>query len=263
MPSPIWRLAPRRRRTGRSGARRTECQPPYGVAPGAAGRQPDGAAIALHRSARAERRGQDHAVLADHAALRHATWIDRCARPSCVTRARQGVAPAGRGVSGAYARSRHLGHRQSALSRRAARHRRPRGAQTRACRTARRSNWPTAPGTQCAGYRADRCGGSRSRALCCIGRASWCWTSRQSDWMLRPAPPSCAMCARWCASAALPCCGRRICSTRSPPTMRSSCCIAGRVLAAGDVPDVVASAGAADMRSAFIALTGGATEAPE
>jgi ABC-2 type transport system ATP-binding protein len=37
----------------------------------------------------------------------------------------------------------------------------------------------------------------------------------------------------------------------------------GRVLAAGEVPDVVASAGAADMRSAFIALTGGATEAPE
>jgi ABC-2 type transport system ATP-binding protein len=37
----------------------------------------------------------------------------------------------------------------------------------------------------------------------------------------------------------------------------------GRVLAAGEVPDVVASAGAADMRSAFIALTGGTTEAPE
>jgi ABC-2 type transport system ATP-binding protein len=37
----------------------------------------------------------------------------------------------------------------------------------------------------------------------------------------------------------------------------------GRVLAAGEVPDVVASAGATDMRSAFIALTGGATEAPE
>ena len=37
----------------------------------------------------------------------------------------------------------------------------------------------------------------------------------------------------------------------------------GRVLAAGDVPEVVASTGAADMRSAFIALTGGAAEAPE
>ena len=68
------------------------------------------------------------------------------------------------------------------------------------------------------------------------------------------------MCARWSASAALPCCGRRICSTRSQPTTRSSCCIAGRSLAAGDVPDVVASAGAADMRSAFIALTGAAPE---
>ena len=36
----------------------------------------------------------------------------------------------------------------------------------------------------------------------------------------------------------------------------------GKVLAAGDVPDVVASAGAVDMRSAFIALTGGAPEGP-
>jgi ABC-2 type transport system ATP-binding protein len=36
----------------------------------------------------------------------------------------------------------------------------------------------------------------------------------------------------------------------------------GRVLASGDVSDVVAAAGAADMRGAFIALTGGA-EAPE
>ncbi len=37
----------------------------------------------------------------------------------------------------------------------------------------------------------------------------------------------------------------------------------GRVLAAGEVPDVVASTGAADMRSAFIALTGGVSEGPE
>ena len=36
----------------------------------------------------------------------------------------------------------------------------------------------------------------------------------------------------------------------------------GQVLAAGNVPDVVASAGAVDMRSAFIALTGGAPEGP-
>jgi len=36
----------------------------------------------------------------------------------------------------------------------------------------------------------------------------------------------------------------------------------GQVLAAGDVPNVVASAGAVDMRSAFIALTGGAPEGP-
>ncbi len=37
----------------------------------------------------------------------------------------------------------------------------------------------------------------------------------------------------------------------------------GRVLAAGDVADVVTSAGAADMRSAFIALTGGTPDATE
>ncbi|HEY3846911.1 MAG TPA: ABC transporter ATP-binding protein [Acetobacteraceae bacterium] len=37
----------------------------------------------------------------------------------------------------------------------------------------------------------------------------------------------------------------------------------GRVLASGDVGDVVTAAGAADMRGAFIALTGGAPEAPE
>ncbi len=37
----------------------------------------------------------------------------------------------------------------------------------------------------------------------------------------------------------------------------------GRVLAAGNVADVVTSAGAADMRSAFIALTGGTPDAPE
>jgi ABC-2 type transport system ATP-binding protein len=37
----------------------------------------------------------------------------------------------------------------------------------------------------------------------------------------------------------------------------------GRVVATGDVPDVVASAGAADMRSAFAALTGAASESPE
>ncbi len=37
----------------------------------------------------------------------------------------------------------------------------------------------------------------------------------------------------------------------------------GRVLASGDVVDVVTSAGAIDMRSAFIALTGGSPEAPE
>jgi ABC-2 type transport system ATP-binding protein len=37
----------------------------------------------------------------------------------------------------------------------------------------------------------------------------------------------------------------------------------GRVLAAADVSDVVGGTGAADMRSAFIALSGGAAEAPE
>jgi ABC-2 type transport system ATP-binding protein len=37
----------------------------------------------------------------------------------------------------------------------------------------------------------------------------------------------------------------------------------GRVLASGDVADVVTAAGAADMRGAFIALTGGAPEVPE
>ena len=37
----------------------------------------------------------------------------------------------------------------------------------------------------------------------------------------------------------------------------------GRVLASGDVADVVTAAGATDMRSAFIALTGGAPEVPE
>jgi ABC-2 type transport system ATP-binding protein len=37
----------------------------------------------------------------------------------------------------------------------------------------------------------------------------------------------------------------------------------GRVLAAGDFADVVTSAGATDMRSAFIALTGGTPDAPQ
>jgi ABC-2 type transport system ATP-binding protein len=37
----------------------------------------------------------------------------------------------------------------------------------------------------------------------------------------------------------------------------------GQVLAEGDVGDVVAAAGAADLRSAFIALTGGVQDAPE
>jgi ABC-2 type transport system ATP-binding protein len=37
----------------------------------------------------------------------------------------------------------------------------------------------------------------------------------------------------------------------------------GRVLALGDVADVVSAAGAVDMRSAFIALTGGAPEIQE
>jgi ABC-2 type transport system ATP-binding protein len=37
----------------------------------------------------------------------------------------------------------------------------------------------------------------------------------------------------------------------------------GRVLASGDVADVVASSGGTDMRSAFIAMTGGASEALE
>jgi len=37
----------------------------------------------------------------------------------------------------------------------------------------------------------------------------------------------------------------------------------GRVLAAGDVGDIVETTGAADMRSAFIALTGGAPETAE
>ena len=37
----------------------------------------------------------------------------------------------------------------------------------------------------------------------------------------------------------------------------------GQVVAAGDVPGVVATAGAADMRSAFIALTGAAPEVAE
>jgi len=37
----------------------------------------------------------------------------------------------------------------------------------------------------------------------------------------------------------------------------------GRVLAAGEVADVVSAAGAADMRGAFVALTGGATGGPE
>ncbi len=37
----------------------------------------------------------------------------------------------------------------------------------------------------------------------------------------------------------------------------------GRVLASGEVADIAAAAGGADMRSAFIALTGGAPERPE
>ena len=134
---------------------------------------------------------------------------------------------------------------------------------TRTCRAARRSNWPTARATRCADCRADRCGGSRSRARCCIGRACWCWTNRRSAWTSRPAPRSCAMCARSSASAALPC----LWATHLLDEVATDDAVVvlhrGRVLAAGDVPDVVASAGAADMRSAFIALTGGAPEAPE
>jgi len=37
----------------------------------------------------------------------------------------------------------------------------------------------------------------------------------------------------------------------------------GQVVAAGDVPDVIAAAGATDMRSAFAALTGAAPETAE
>jgi hypothetical protein len=37
----------------------------------------------------------------------------------------------------------------------------------------------------------------------------------------------------------------------------------GRVLASGDVADVVAASGGADIRSAFIAMTGGAPETTE
>ena len=69
-----------------------------------------------------------------------------------------------------------------------------------------------------------------------------------------------AMCARWCASAASRCCGRRICSTRSHADDAVVVLHRGRVLAAGDVPDVIAAAGAADMRSAFTALTGARRE---
>jgi hypothetical protein len=75
-----------------------------------------------------------------------------------------------------------------------------------------------------AGYRADRCGGSRLHVLCCTGRASWCWMNRQSGWTLRPAPPSFVMCARSSAIAALRCCGRPTFSMRSPPPMRSWYC---------------------------------------
>ena len=37
----------------------------------------------------------------------------------------------------------------------------------------------------------------------------------------------------------------------------------GRVVAAGDVTTVITASGATDMRSAFIALTGGAKDEPE
>jgi ABC-2 type transport system ATP-binding protein len=37
----------------------------------------------------------------------------------------------------------------------------------------------------------------------------------------------------------------------------------GRVMAAGDLSDIVTQAGATDMRSAFIAMTGGTPDAPE
>jgi ABC-2 type transport system ATP-binding protein len=37
----------------------------------------------------------------------------------------------------------------------------------------------------------------------------------------------------------------------------------GRVLASGDLSDIVTQAGATDMRSAFIALTGGTPDAPQ
>ena len=40
--------------------------------------QPVGAAITLYRVAWSQRRWQDHAVFADHPALRHATRFDRC-----------------------------------------------------------------------------------------------------------------------------------------------------------------------------------------
>ena len=169
----------------------------------------------------------------------------------------RGVAAARRGVPAAHPRSRSLGDAEPALSRRAARHRRPRSAVARrrgarahrACRPRRRARCAISP--------AGRCGASRSPARCCIGRACCCSTSRRSVSTSRPAPTSSVTCARLVAEQGIGVLWAthlidEIAAGRRPrgPASRPG---------AGARPRSRASsreAGAPDIRSAFMQLTG-------
>ena len=93
----------------------------------------------------------------------------------------RGTAPAGRGVPGAHARSRPVGHGQPAVSRRAARHRQPRGAATGARRAG--GDRPGRPregrGAQIVG-RTDAAGRDRARTAAPAARAGAGRTDRRT-----------------------------------------------------------------------------------
>ena len=209
------------------------------------------AAGELHRAARAERRRQEHAVLADHAALCGACRAisifghDVAREPGAALR-RLGVVFQPRTLDLDLSVA-----AEPDLSRRAARHRR--AARRASARRELLAQIGLADRAQRQGARpfrrTDAARRDRARAAAPAAPAA-ARRSRPSGSTSRRAPTFSTMCACWSRRRRRRAsCGRPIWSTRSPPTTIWSCCIAGACSPHGSVSQIVATADASSIGS--------------
>ena len=130
-------------------------------------------------------------------------------------------------------------------------------AQRRGARPA--SALPTAPAARCATSPAARCGGWRSRARCCIGRGCCCSTRRPSGSTSRPRSDILSHVRQLVTEQGIGVLWATHLFDEIRPSDDLVVLHQGKVLAQGEVSRVIADAGAQDVNSAFMRLTGAAS----